>query len=302
MSINFKQLEALVWAADLGSFSKAAARLNTTQPNISTRIRTLEEFLHLTLLERDAGSVRLTPRGRELTEHARGILSAMDSLISVAGDPSLITGTLRLGVTELLVHTWLQRLLKAIKERFPEMQIELTIDLSVNLSKELNARNIDLALQNGPFDLANLDSHELDTYALTWVAAPVMGLSGDATLTAQQICKHPILTHARDTPLFTQLSNHFRQVDAYRPQLVPSSNLAACLYMAINGMGVATLPRMMVREAIDRGEVVELSYAWVPESLEFRARFSEKRSPLYVSEIAMLAQEVARQYRSDVVC
>jgi len=58
---------------------------------------------------------------------------------------------------------------------------------------------------------------------------------------------------------------------------------------------------MMVREAIDRGEVVELSYAWVPESLEFRARFSEKRSPLYVGEIAALAQEVARQYRSDLM-
>ncbi|MHC4782921.1 MAG: helix-turn-helix domain-containing protein [Planctomycetota bacterium] len=33
-----KHLEAFVWVADLGSFRKAADRLNTTQPNISSRI------------------------------------------------------------------------------------------------------------------------------------------------------------------------------------------------------------------------------------------------------------------------
>jgi len=35
---TLKQLEALVWVADLGSFRKAAQHLNTTQPNISSRI------------------------------------------------------------------------------------------------------------------------------------------------------------------------------------------------------------------------------------------------------------------------
>jgi len=71
MRLLLKQLEAFVWAVDLGSFSKAAARLTTAQPNISIRIKSLETALGVTLLERDAGSVRLTARGRELMKHAR---------------------------------------------------------------------------------------------------------------------------------------------------------------------------------------------------------------------------------------
>ncbi|MDB9809063.1 LysR family transcriptional regulator, partial [Yoonia sp.] len=35
-AFTLKQLEALIWVADLGSFRKAAAHLNTTQPNISS--------------------------------------------------------------------------------------------------------------------------------------------------------------------------------------------------------------------------------------------------------------------------
>jgi len=74
MNINFKQIEAFVWVADLGSFRHAAERLNTTQPNISTRISNLEEMIGAKVMERDAGSVRLTAKGRELLEEARHII------------------------------------------------------------------------------------------------------------------------------------------------------------------------------------------------------------------------------------
>ncbi|MGR3638602.1 helix-turn-helix domain-containing protein, partial [Alterinioella nitratireducens] len=62
-TLTLKQLEALVWVADLGSFRKAAAHLGTTQPNISARIAALEATLGFSLMARDAGSVEMTPRG-----------------------------------------------------------------------------------------------------------------------------------------------------------------------------------------------------------------------------------------------
>jgi len=117
MTLDLRQLEAFVWAADLGSFSKAAERLNTTQPNISIRIRSLESTLKVTLLERDAGSVRTTAQGQVLIAHARQALGAAETMIAAVGNPLLTEGTLRLGVTEMIVHTWLQSLLKT-DERF----------------------------------------------------------------------------------------------------------------------------------------------------------------------------------------
>lgn len=58
--------------ANLDSFRRAAERLNTTQPNISNRIAQREAQLGVVLMERDAGSVRLTRKGKALPGPARG--------------------------------------------------------------------------------------------------------------------------------------------------------------------------------------------------------------------------------------
>ncbi|MFK8083039.1 MAG: hypothetical protein AB8B97_22390 [Granulosicoccus sp.] len=58
-------------------------------------------------------------------------------------------------------------------------------------------------------------------------------------------------------------------------------------------MGVATLPRSMVVDAIKKGDVVEVKYRWTPESLDFRARYDDRKSPTFVGDIAMLAQGVS---------
>ena len=62
-TLTLKQLEALIWVADLQSFRKAAEHLRTTQPNISARIAALEEALGQSLLVRDGGTIKPTGAG-----------------------------------------------------------------------------------------------------------------------------------------------------------------------------------------------------------------------------------------------
>ena len=57
-------------------------------------------------MQRDAGSVRLTPAGEKLLDHARRVLFAMEELVEAVEEPTLVDGILRLGVTEMIVHTW----------------------------------------------------------------------------------------------------------------------------------------------------------------------------------------------------
>ena len=109
----------------------------------------LETALNVTLLERDAGSVRLTSRGQALLSHARQVLRATEEFVEAADGTSPYDGVLKLGVTELIVHTWLRDYLKTLKESYPNLLVELTVDLSITISRELFTRAIDLALQNG---------------------------------------------------------------------------------------------------------------------------------------------------------
>ncbi len=295
MRLNLKQLEAFVWVADLESFRRAADRLNTTQPNISARIAGLEQALGTTLMMRDAGSVRLTGKGQDLLAHARRVLDATDALIVAADQKALIEGTLRLGVTEMIVHTWLRAYLRQLKDIYPRLTVELTVDFSVNLEKGLAERTLDLALQNEPFTRLATGQIEIGSYDLVWVAAPGLGLP--VVQTAKTLASQPILTHARDTRLYEEVAAHFGTRRDLAPRLVPSTNLATCQTMTIDGMGIAALPSAMVAQDLAVGTLTQLHYDWVPQPLHFFARFDAKRAPRVVSEAAAVAVQIAQDQK-----
>ncbi len=171
------------------------------------------------------------------------------------------------------------------------------MDLSANLRNELYSRSIDMAFQNGPFERETSGQETLGTYRWIWVAAPELpGLDGD-DVSEEKLLRYPILTHARDTRPFEEVAGHFRSLrGATTARLVPSSNLAACLHMCIDAMGIASMPASMARDYINTGQLRQVHYPWAPESLVFLARYDAARSPAFVSRAALLARDVARQY------
>lgn len=300
MNFNLKQLEAFIWVSDLGSFRKAADRLNTTQPNISARIAALESALDVTLMERDAGSVRLTTKGQELLDHAREVFRATDRFIEAANQKTLHNGVLRLGVTEMVVHTWVREFLRVLKDRYPNITVELTVDLSINLEKELFERSIDLAFQNGPFNRQTTGNKKLGVFPLIWIASPKIGLQDLNHVTIDDMVRFPILTHARSTLLYAEVEAHFGCRCDLPARLVGSSNLAACIHMAVDGYGVATVPEAMVINELQAGELSRVNYDWTPESLSFVARYDSEKSAGFVAKAADIASEVSHGYATEL--
>ena len=293
MNLNLKQIEAFVWVADLKSFRKAASRLNTTQPNISSRIAALERSLNVTLMYRDAGSVRLTSKGEELLLRARSILNAAESFLVSAGDTALIDGVLRLGVTEMIVHTWLRDFMRELKSIYPNVTVELMVDLSETIEKELVARSIDLAFHNGPFNQHFSGTHDLGSYAHVWVAAPHSDIAKLKNVNINAMANESILTHARGTRPFAQIESHFRAYRDFMFRLVPSTNLAACLQLTMDGFGVASAPLCMVKKDLKNKTLVQINYDWVPEDLHFQARYDAETAPLFVAKAAVLGHQLS---------
>jgi len=296
LSVTIKQIEAFVFVADLGAFNRAAMKLGTTQPNISSRIATLEELLGVTLMERDPGSVRLTARGREILVQARRVLSALDALKTEAENTSLIEGVLRLGVTELVAHTWLRHFLDAMRLQFPKVAVELSVDLSVNVERELMARSIDLAFHNAPFANELNGSTDLGSWPLIWVAAPEFVSSFKEAWPIGSLSSQTIITHSRGARLHDEIAGHFAKVGHPAQGLVSSSNLAVCLQMALAGFGIAAVPSAMAEEAINQGTLQHVPYDWTPTPLQFQARFEAERASAYVRTAADLAADVAARF------
>ena len=65
--------------AELGSFSRAAAKVNVTQPTLSVGIAKLEEQVGARLFERTTRRVSLTPAGSRFLPRARRIAARQAS-------------------------------------------------------------------------------------------------------------------------------------------------------------------------------------------------------------------------------
>lgn len=71
----------LLTAAELGSFTRAAAALNFTQPAVSHQISQLEQQLGVTLFVRAKGKISLTPEGEIVVQYVRRMKALEQQLL-----------------------------------------------------------------------------------------------------------------------------------------------------------------------------------------------------------------------------
>jgi DNA-binding transcriptional LysR family regulator len=294
--LNLKQLEALIWVAELGSFRKAAQHLNTTQPNISTRISSLEKTLGVVLMQRNSGSIQLTDKGHEILTAGRQVLHQAERIIEISDRPDLVIDRLRLGVTELVACTWLHAYLRRLKVEYPALNVELTVDLSRNLDSELSANKLDLAIQTSPFASAASGSIELGKFPYVWVAGRQMSKQLGGNNSVADLLPHSILTHARHTQAYIELVEHAEERSLSTTRFVSSSSMASCVQMAEDEMGVTLLPRALVEAELSNGQLIEITVDWLPAPLRFAARYQSEKAAFYLAHSAELALEVVVEF------
>ena len=78
--MNIIHLKYAVEVAKVGSINKASENLGMAQPNISRAIKDLEADLGITIFDRSAKGMNLTPEGKELIAYAQNLLSQLNEL------------------------------------------------------------------------------------------------------------------------------------------------------------------------------------------------------------------------------
>ena len=93
------KLNTLLTAAELGSFTRAAAALNLTQPAVSHHIRELEQQLGVTLFLRKKGEISLTPEGEIVLQYVRRMKALEQQMMQELKSSDRRLTRLRVGIT-----------------------------------------------------------------------------------------------------------------------------------------------------------------------------------------------------------
>ena len=170
--LNLRDLTYLCAVAEYRHFGRAAHACAITQPALSERVRRIEEALGTVIFERTKRSVLLTVIGREIVARARKLLDEADEIDVIArADLEPLSGAFRLGVIATLGPYLMPQLLRALRLKYPRLQLHLTEGLTEGLLDELASGTQDAVLAALPVRRPELKTKPL-FFEPFWIAAP----------------------------------------------------------------------------------------------------------------------------------
>ncbi|TFY97342.1 LysR family transcriptional regulator [Ramlibacter rhizophilus] len=283
----------LVVAEEL-HFSRAAARLNMSQPPLSQQIRGLEEAVGTPLFVRNRRSVALTTAGRELYEQVGPWLAGLDDIaerVRRVGEGEV--GTLRIGCNFTTTQGLLPTLVQAFTQRYPAVSVRLqeaTTDQQVDW---LVQGRLDVGLVRLPVNAAHIEA--LPLYEESLVVAMPRGhrLARRTKLSLRDLRDEQFLNASR-RPVgpFQSVQSQCRSA-GFEPRLSEvSGNANSAIALVGAGMGIALVPESMAR--ILPAEVIYKPLADSPTSTVAVARRRSGASPT-----ALLFVELAARWREQ---
>ena len=150
------QLRYFAETARAGSMTDAAKLLHVSQPALSSAINQLERDLGVQLFERiPRRGVRLTAAGHQFFVDAASLLALAEGMRErVGARDGVLQGVLRIGMYEPISAVRAPTLLRALANRYPEIQLELVEADHAGLRRMLAEQVIDVAIayQLDPLD------------------------------------------------------------------------------------------------------------------------------------------------------
>src|SRR6202047_3990014 len=157
--MELRHLPYFIAVAEAGSLTVAAQRmLHTSQPSLSRQIRDLEDEVGAQLLTRRARGIELTPAGRAFLEHARTVLSQIETATEAARRAAHpVKPCFAMGFLTGHELAWMPEALRILRDELPNIDVMISSQYSPQLANALLKGTVDAAFlrrERGLPDLA----------------------------------------------------------------------------------------------------------------------------------------------------
>ncbi|MEV4898289.1 LysR family transcriptional regulator, partial [Nonomuraea sp. NPDC055795] len=192
--LGLQQLHAFAVLAEERHFGRAAERLGIAQPPLSQQIRRLEAKVGHPLFTRGPGGVALTAAGRELLPAARRALDEIAGGLNAARRTgSGEAGRIRIGFSASLALTVLPGLLRAYRDRYPQVDMEIREMTTAPQVTALHEHVIDIGLLREPPDEPGLATETILTEEFIAVLPAAHPLAAQRVLPIKALADEPFV-------------------------------------------------------------------------------------------------------------
>ena len=265
--------------AEERSFTKAAARLGTSQSTLSHTIKRLEARMGLRLLTRTTRSVSPTEAGekilRSLAPRISEIEQDIDAVLEVRDKPS---GTVRITLSDHALESVVWPKLEPVMKDFPDIKIELNAnDGFINIVEERYDAGVRLGESLDKDMIAVRISPD---WRLVAVGSPAYFEAHGIPQHPQELVSHKCINQRqiRSGGLYAwEFAKDGRELRVrVDGQLIFNSSRAQ-INAAVSGYGVAYLPENLVLDDLATGLLVQVLDEWSPFFQGYYLYYPSKR-------------------------
>jgi len=272
-------IELFCKAADLGSFTAAAQALGLTPAAVSRSIARLEQRLGTRLFARTTRQVRLTDEGRLYHEQCRQALAQLEAAaLAVSGRRAAPQGVLRISLPTTYAHYRVLPVLSRFTQRYPEVSVDLHI---TNRNVDLVEEGFDLAIRQGEPQDSRLVARRLEDATLGVFASPAYlkrrGRPKALDDLAQHDCIQFVLPSTGRTLPYVFREDGQDTERELRGAVRVQEDVLGCVSYAVAGGGLCQTYHYIARQALQRGELVEVLKPYAGRSRPFSMLYPHNR-------------------------
>ena len=260
-----KEMAIFAQVVDSGGFSAAARQLGLTTSAVSRHVSRLETYIGGRLLQRTTRSVSLTELGEQVHAACVRMVNTAREIHALAGSYSARpNGVVRISAPVVLGQLWLAPLLPAFLDRYPEVDVRLSlVDRNVDLIEE----GIDLAIRISADLAPGLAARPLGPMRYVLVASPQYLAAHGTPATPQELPAHRCnyLGYARFGAAWTMRREGKDGADIASirvPSRLTINNSAALMAVVEAGGGIGLVPDFTARAALAQGRAVRILADW----------------------------------------
>lgn len=243
--MNLKSLAYFVTVAEELNISRAAKKLNMSQPPLSAQIKNLEYDLKTELFIRGKRQLTLTEAGQLLYKRAKEIINIADraeeEILSMSGG---LTGTISLGLVEGMAPDIVADWFSGFIKKYPKATFRITDGNTDDILEKLLSGIINLAVITAPYNQALLHSVTVSKEGLCVLMNKnhPLAKSKKDTVNIADIAKEPLIVPRRKA-MIDNIYRWYRDIHKEPHIVCEIDSYLDAVALSSRGVGISIFPK-----------------------------------------------------------
>ena len=260
MYVDWEYYKIFYYVAKYQNFTKAARVLGNNQPNITHSMNRLESQLNCVLFIRSNRGVTLTPEGEMLYSRiASAAVQIQDAEEELSASATLEHGTISISATETALNIYLSKKLRDFHTEYPGIRLRISNHSTPQAVQAVKNGEVDFAIVSTPAEIeSGLKMVELKPFYEVLVGGRTFTALASQSLTLKELRSYPIISLSDESVTRSLYRQFFLDHGAVLKPDTEAATTDQMLTLVKSELGLAFVPEPMAKEALERGELVQL--------------------------------------------